>query len=357
MRARLLRVLTIIGLLALSLEANSAVVVNGAGSTFAAPAYSQWVEAYEKIESTFKLNYQAIGSSRGISRLKEKSVVFCSTDKPLRISNPDNSKDSLNKIGLVQFPSLIGGIIIGVNIEGIASGQMSLSKEALIGIYLGEIKKWNDPRIVKHNQGLNLPDKEIVVIYRTDSSGTTFVFTDYLSKISDLWKYEFGSGDAIRWPTGLGAKGNQGMVSKVKEVPNSIGYMEYGSAKRQQITYVKLETDSGHFIEPGRQNFQNAIQNSRWEENLGFATMLTESPGKDSWPIIGVTYILMYQRTTAGRDMEAEQLLKFLTWAYGEEGDKIVDDLGFISLPKELTSKIFAYWHKIRDSRNNPLKF
>lgn len=349
-----LALITVIG--ASSILSARAEVVTGAGATFPNPIYQKWADAYSKKESGFKLNYQSIGSGGGIKQIKEKTVAFGATDKPLKIKDSDESKDTLSKIGLMQFPTVIGGVVLVVNLEGVGAGKLNLTKKNLADIYLGNIKKWNHPDIAKDNKDIKLPDTDISVVHRSDGSGTTFLFADYLSKVSEEWKTKVGADSAVKWPVGIGAKGNEGVASQVKQLPNSIGYVEYSYAKENKLTYTKIETEIGHFIEPTSAAFQNAAKGAKWDEKEGFATSLTNAPGKDSWPITGATFILVYEKTPEARDKEISKVLNFFDWAYSPEADKMAEDLGYIPLPEELTTRIKAYWKDIKDSSGNPVR-
>ena len=325
----------------------SAVDITGAGATFPYPIYAKWAEAY-KAKSGNGMNYQSIGSGGGIKQITAKTVDFGASDMPLK-------PEELEKGGLIQFPTVIGGVVPVVNIEGIKPGEMKLTAKVLADIYLGKIKKWSDPAIAELNKGLKLPDAEITVVNRSDGSGTTFIFTNYLSKVSAEWKDKVGSGTSVSWPapTGAGGKGNEGVASFVQRLGGSIGYVEYAYAKQNKMTYTLLQNREGQFVAPDDKSFQAAAAGADWKNAPGFYEILTDEPGKASWPITGATFILMHKGQANAE--KAKEVLKFFDWAY-KDGDKMALDMDYIPMPDDVVKLVHAEWKaKIKDTSGKPI--
>jgi phosphate transport system substrate-binding protein len=320
------------GLVAASTSAYAA-DITGAGATFPFPLYSKWADAYKK-ETGNGLNYQSIGSGAGIKQIQAKTVTFGASDMPLKV-------EQLEKDGLVQWPQAIGALVPVVNLEGIKPGDLIFSGEVLGDIYLGKIKTWNDPAIAKLNPKLKLPADAITVVRRSDGSGTTFVWTDYLSKVNAEWKSKVGAGTAVEWPAGVGAKGNEGVAGNVGQTKNSIGYVEYAYAKQTKLTYAGVVNKAGKTVQPTVEAFQAAAANADWEKSPGYHVILTDQPGDASWPITGATFILMH-KTPADKAASAEAI-KFFKWAF-EKGDKIAEELDYIPMPDSVVKLIEKTW-------------
>ena len=318
--------------------------VTGAGATFPAPLYAKWAADYNKATGV-KLNYQSVGSGAGIKQIDAKTVDFGASDMPLK-------DDELAKKGQLQFPTVIGGVVPVVNIKGIAPGQMKLTGQVLGDIFLGKITKWNDAALVALNPGVALPDTQISVVRRADGSGTTFIFTNYLSKVNAEWKSKVGEGTAVNWPTGAGGKGNEGVAAFVNRLPNSIGYVEYAYVKQNKMTYTQLKNRDGNFVSPSDSAFKAAAAGADWEKT--FYQITTEQPGKDSWPISNPTYILMYK--AQDKPAQAAQVLKFFEWAY-KNGDKTADDLDYVPLPAAVKNKIEQSWAQIKDTSGKAVAY
>jgi phosphate transport system substrate-binding protein len=320
------------GLVAASTSALAA-DITGAGATFPFPLYSKWADAYKK-ETGNGLNYQSIGSGAGIKQIQAKTVTFGASDMPLKA-------EQLEKDGLLQWPQAIGALVPVVNLEGIKPGELIFSGEVLGDIYLGKIKKWDDPAITKLNSKLKLPSEPITVVRRSDGSGTTFVWTDYLSKVNAEWKSKVGAGTAVEWPTGVGAKGNEGVAGNVGQTRNSIGYVEYAYAKQTKLTYAGVINKAGKAVQPAVQTFQAAAANADWAKSPGYYVILTDQPGEASWPITGATFILMH-RTPVDKAASAEAI-KFFKWAF-EKGDKMAEELDYIPMPDNVVKLIEKTW-------------
>jgi phosphate transport system substrate-binding protein len=317
--------------------------MTGAGATFPAPIYAKWADAYNKTTGA-RLNYQSVGSGAGIQQIRAKTVDFGASDMPL-------SDEALAKDGLVQFPTVIGGVVPVVNIKGIAPGQIKLTGQALGDIYLGKITKWNDPALAALNPGVPLPDEAIAVVRRADGSGTSFIFTNYLSKVNPDWKAKVGEGTAVNWPTGAGGKGNEGVSAFVQRLPNSIGYVEYAYAQQNKMTYTMLKNKDGNLVAPDSDNFKAAAAGADWSKS--FFQVLTDQPGKDAWPISGATFILMYK--TQDKPVNGANSLKFFDWAYGN-GDKMADDLEYVPLPAPVKEMVRKSWAaNIKDASGKPI--
>jgi phosphate transport system substrate-binding protein len=333
--SKLNRLLGSIGLAAALLTAGTAFAsdITGAGATFPYPVYAKWAEAY-KAQTGVGLNYQSIGSGGGIKQIDKKTVNFGASDMPL-------NANELGMKGLTQFPTVIGGVVPVINVEGIAPGQLKLTGATLADIYLGKITKWNDSKLAAENKGVSLPNTDINVVHRSDGSGTTFIFATYLSQVSSTWNATIGANTSVAWPLGMGGKGNEGVAANVKSIKNSIGYVEYAYALQNKMTYVLMKNRDGQFVKPEAANFQAAAANAKWKAEEGFYMVLTNQPGKDSWPISGATFILMH--TSQANAESAKEVLKFFDWAYSN-GDKLASDLDYVSLPGNVTKMIRDSW-------------
>jgi len=324
--------------------ASNAQDVTGAGATFPAPLYAKWADAYNKASGA-RINYQSVGSGAGLNQIRAKTVDFGASDMPLK-------DDQLAKDGLVQFPTVIGGVVPVVNIAGIAPGQIKLTGQLLGDIYLGKITKWNDAALVAVNPGVPLPDAAISVVRRADGSGTSFIFTNYLSKVNADWQAKVGEGTAVNWPTGAGGKGNEGVATFVNRLPNSIGYVEYAYVKQNKMTYTQLKNKDGVFVSPDDANFKAAAANADWSKT--FYQVLTEQPGKESWPLTGATFIMMQK--AQDKPTSAAGALKFFDWAY-TNGDKMAAELEYVSLPDSLKALVYKQWAEIKDAAGKPVAF
>ncbi len=324
---------------ALAFVAGSAVAqdATGAGASFPAPVYAKWADAYNKATGA-KVNYQSVGSGAGIKQIKAKTVDFGASDAPLK-------DDALAADGLLQFPTVMGGVVPVVNIKGIQPGQMKLTGQVLGDIYLGKITKWNDAALTALNPGVPLPDEAIAVVRRADGSGTTFIFTNYLSKVNAEWKAKAGEGTAVNWPTGAGGKGNEGVSAFVGRLPNSIGYVEYAYAKQNKMSYTLLKNREGSFVAPDDTAFQAAAAGAEWSKS--FYQVLTDQPGKASWPISGATFILMHK--VQDKPQQAASALKFFDWSY-KNGDKMAAELDYVPMPDAVKALVRKQWGEIKDS-------
>ena len=319
--------------------------VTGAGATFPAPIYAKWADAYNKATGA-RINYQSVGSGAGIRQIKAKTVDFGASDMPL-------SDAELAKDGMLQFPTVIGGVVPVVNLQGISPGQLKMTGAVLGDIYLGKITKWNDAALTTLNPGVPLPDAAITVVRRADGSGTSFIFTNYLSKVNAEWKATVGEGTAVNWPTGAGGKGNEGVSGFVQRLPNSIGYVEYAYAKQNKMSYVQLRNKDGGYVTPTDSAFKAAAAGADWSKT--FFQILTEQPGKDAWPLTGATYILMYKQQD--KPASASNTLKFFDWAYNS-GDKMADDLDYVPLPAALKELVRKQWaDNLKDSGGKAIAF
>jgi phosphate transport system substrate-binding protein len=322
----------------------SAADITGAGATFPFPVYSKWAEAYKK-ETGNGLNYQSIGSGGGIRQIKAKTVDFGATDAPLK-------GDDLQKTGLVQFPTVLGGVVPIVNVQGVESGALKLTGDVLADIYRGQIRKWNDPRIAQINEGVKLPDANITPVYRSDGSGTTSIFTDYLSSVSPEWKSSLGMGTTVNWPFGQGGKGNEGVAATVKQVNNSIGYVEYAYAKQNKIPVAQMRSRDGQFVEPSDDTFAAAAASADWDSAPGFGISLVNQAGARAWPITGATFILVYKQPD--NPERVAEALKFFDWAY-RNGDQLAADLDYVPLPDNVADQVRKTWADIKDKSGKPL--
>jgi phosphate transport system substrate-binding protein len=318
--------------------------VTGAGASFPAPIYAKWADAYNKAVGV-RVNYQSVGSGAGIKQIKAKTVDFGASDMPLK-------DDELAKDGLVQFPMVIGGVVPVVNVKGITPGQLKLTGEVLGDIYLGKVKKWNDPAIAALNAGVALPDSAIAVVRRADGSGTSFVFTNYLSKVNAEWKAKVGEGTAVNWPTGAGGKGNEGVSSFVQRLPNSIGYVEYAYAKQNKMSHVALRNAAGAYVQPDDATFKSAAASAEWSKS--FYQVLTNQPAKDAWPLTGATFILMHK--AQDKPAQGSSALKFFEWSY-VNGDKSASELEYVALPASVKDLVRKQWASVVDAAGKPLAF
>jgi len=307
--------------------------IAGAGATFPYPIYAKWADAYHK-KTSVKLNYQSIGSGGGIKQIKAKTVDFGASDAPL-------TKAELDEAGLMQFPMIIGGVVPVVNLPGIKAGEIKLSAAVLADIYLGKITKWNDKAIADLNKGVELPSKAISVVHRSDGSGTTWIFTNYLTKVSTDWANKVGNDKAVAWPVGVGGKGNEGVASYVSRIKGSIGYVEYAYALQNKMTHIKLQNHDGNFVDPTSENFQAAAANADWAHAPGYYLVLTDQPGKDAWPISGASFILMY-KNQAKPDV-AQAVLKFFDWSY-HNGGKMAEQLDYVPIPMNVVKLVESTW-------------
>jgi len=318
--------------------------ISGAGATFPYPIYAKWADAYKK-DTGNGLNYQSIGSGGGIKQIEANTVTFGASDKPL-------DQKELDANGLIQFPMIIGGIVPVLNIEGVAPGELVLDGLTLANIFQGKITKWNDPAIVKLNAKAKLPDAAIAVVHRSDGSGTSFNFTNYLSKVSPEWKEKVGADAAVEWPTGIGAKGNEGVANNVAQTKGSIGYVEYAYAKQNKLTYANMLNKDGKSVAPEMKSFQAAAANADWKSVPGYGVILTEQPGAASWPITAASFILMH---TVPQDAAASaEALKFFDWAY-KNGAKMAEELDYIPMPENVVALSRGEWAKIKDPAGKPV--
>jgi len=318
--------------------------ITGAGATFPYPIYAKWADAYKK-STGIGMNYQSIGSGGGIKQISAKTVDFGASDMPLK-------PEVLEKEGLMQFPTVIGGAIPAVNLKGIKPGELKLSGEVLGDIYLGKIKKWNDPAIAALNPGLKLPADAISVVHRSDGSGTTFIWSNYLSKVSPEWKSKVGEGTSVNWPTGVGGKGNEGVASYVQRINGSIGYVEYAYVLQNKMTYTLVENRDGHFIAPSAKAFMAAAAGADWSAAPGMYLILTDAPGANAWPIAGATFILMHK--VQEKPERAAEVLKFFKWAYAN-GDEMATSLDYVPMPDSVVSLIETSWKQIKGTSGSPV--
>lgn len=310
-----------------------AVDITGAGATFPYPIYAKWAESYN-VKTGVKLNYQSIGSGGGIKQITNKTVDFGASDKPL-------TPEALEKAGLIQFPTVVGGVVPVINIPGVATGELRLSGELLANIFLKKITRWNDPAIKSLNPSLALPDSAITVVHRSDGSGTTFVFANYLSKVSKEWATKVGADTSVAWPTGVGGKGNEGVAAYAQRIKGSIGYVEYAYAKENNLPAVTMQNSEGEFVKPNLESFQSAAKYAKWESAPGFYEILTNEPGKTTWPIAGATFILMHK--SQDKPENAAEVLKFFDWGY-TNGSLMAKGLDYVPMPDSVVKLIEASW-------------
>jgi phosphate transport system substrate-binding protein len=323
----------------------TAAEISGAGATFPYPVYAKWADVYKK-ETGIGLNYQSIGSGGGIKQIQAKTVIFGATDAPIK--GPE-----LDKFGLVQFPTVMGGIVPVVNIEGIAAGDLVLDGPMLAAIFLGKVKSWDDPAIKKLNPNVKLPSQPIVVVHRSDGSGTTFNFTYYVSQVSPEWKSQVGSATSFEWPVGVGAKGNEGVSNNVTQTRGSIGYVEYAYALQNKMVYTKMVNKDGNTVAPTSKTFQAAAANADWNSAPGYGVILSNQPGAESWPMTAATFILIHKKPDDAA--AAAEALKFFGWAY-DKGDKMAEELDYVPMPNNVVTEIEKVWaSEIKDSSGKPL--
>lgn len=319
--------------------------ITGAGATFPYPIYAKWAEAY-KAKTGIGMNYQSIGSGGGIKQIKAKTVDFGASDMPLK-------PEMLEKDGLMQFPTVVGGVVPVINLRGIAAGAVRLNGTVLADIFLGKIQKWNDPVIAALNKGVRLPATSITVVHRSDGSGTTFIFTNYLAKVSPEWKQKVGNDTSVAWPAGVGGKGNEGVASFVQRIQGAIGYVEYAYAKQNKIPYALMQNKDGVFVAPDANAFKAAAAGADWQHAPGFYEILTNEPGKASWPITGATFILMHK--VQDKPATAKKVLNFFDWSYAN-GDDMALSLDYVPLPGSVTKIISNAWKtQIKDASGKPV--
>ena len=319
--------------------------ITGAGSTFIYPIAAKWADAY-KAQSCTNMNYQSIGSGGGIKQIEAKTVDFGASDMPM-------TPEDLKKNGLMQFPAINGAVVPVVNLEGVAAGALKLDGATLADIYLGKVTKWNDAEIAQLNKGMKLPDQNITVVHRSDGSGTSFIFTNYLSKVSPEWKSAVGEGTAVSWKTGTGGKGNEGVASYVQRIKGSIGYVEYAYALQNKMNHVQMKNHEGQFVQPNIESFKAAASGAKWDKAPGFYEILTDEPGKNSWPITGSTFVLMH--TTQDKPESAQAVLKFFDWSF-KNGSKMAESLDYVPMPDSVADLIRAAWKaQIKDAQGHAI--
>ena len=318
--------------------------INGAGATFPYPIYAKWAEAY-KAKTGTSMNYQSIGSGGGIKQITAKTVDFGASDMPLK---PDN----LAKNGLQQFPMVIGGIVLVVNLQGIKPGQLKLDGATLAAIYLGRVAKWNDPAIAKLNPGTSLPDKAIATVHRSDGSGTNFIFTHYLSSVDPEFNSKVGENTSVEFPGGLGGKGNEGVAALTSRTDGAIGYVEYAYALQNKMNFTQLRNRDGAFVAPNSTTFQAAAGNADWSKAPGFDLLLTDQPGQESWPITGATFILMHKQQA--KPDTAREVLRFFDWAY-RSGGQLAEQLDYVPMPAAVTAAVEQSWKAIVGPDGKPV--
>jgi len=320
--------------------------LTGAGATFPFPLYSKWADAYGKV-NPLKLNYQAIGSGGGVAQIKKKTVDFGASDEPMKV-------EELQKEGLFQFPMAIGGVVPVINVEGIADGALKLSPAVLCGIYLGDIKKWNHEEIKKINDGLNLPAKDIAVVYRSDGSGTTWIFTDYLSRVCPAWKDKVGAGKSVQWPVGMGGKGNPGVAAYVKQTAGSIGYVEFAYALQNQLPAAQLQNRDGQLVKPSIESFMAAAKNADWDNAPGFFMVLNDQPGAETWPIAGATFILIHREQKD--DAKVRAMFRFFDWCF-RSGAAMAKELHYVPMPENVIELVGKRWASEITANGKPIEW
>jgi phosphate transport system substrate-binding protein len=325
--------------------AEEATTISGAGATFPYPVYSKWADTYSK-ETHVKLNYQAIGSGGGIKQISEGTVDFGASDAPLK-------PEELDKAQLVQFPVIMGGVVPVINIAGVKAGELKLTADVLADLFMGKIKKWNDPRLVASNPGLKLPDTAVTVVHRSDGSGTTWIFTNYLSKVSPDWSKTVGSDKSVAWPTGVGGKGNQGVASYVQRINGAIGYVESAYSLQNHIPHAKLKNHEGAFVDPTDESVQAAAKGADWAHARGFYVILTDQPGAGAWPITGASFILVHRQQ---KDAEVGRaVLRFFDWGY-RNGAAAAKELGYIPMPLSVVELVASTWRsELKDAAGQAL--
>src|ERR1700732_1936562 len=324
--------------------AASATDISGAGATFPYPIYAKWADAYKKLTAV-GLTYQSIGSGAGIKQIKAKTVTFGASDMPLK---PEDLKAS----GLIQFPMIIGGVVPVVNVKGVAAGQLHRDGATVASIYMGDITQWNDPAIKKLNPKLALPSTAIAPVYRSDGSGTNFLFSDYLSKESPKFKSTIGANSSVQWPTGIGAKGNEGVANMTTQTDGAIGYVEYAYAKQNKMAYTQLTNKAGKAVEPSTESLPGAAANADWTHAEGYYLILTDQDGAKSWPITGASFILVYKEPSDAAAVG--EALKFFAWAY-KDGGAMAAELDYVPLPAPLIAQVKATWTSSISSGGHPI--
>ncbi len=325
-------------------EIQSRVRINGAGATFPYPIYAQWADKYNELTGV-EINYQSIGSGGGVQQIKAGTVNFGASDAPL-------TAEELNGAGLIQFPMVMGGVVPVVNLKGIKAGELKLSSGLLADIFLGKVKQWNDPAIAAENKGLNLPPTAVTVVRRADGSGTSWIFTNYLDKVSGEWRKNVGFGKAVDWPVGVGGKGNEGVAAYVQRIDGAIGYVEYAYALQNKMAHVRLKNRAGRFVEPSTRTFQAAAANADWEKAPGYYVVLTDQPGEDTWPITGASYIIIHKDQKNAR--LAKAMLGYFDWSY-RHGGKMAEDLDYVPMPASVAELVRAEWRKSVTSGGKPV--
>jgi phosphate transport system substrate-binding protein len=319
--------------------------ITGAGATFPYPIYAKWADAYKKATG-IGLNYQSIGSGGGIKQITSKTVDFGASDMPMK-------PEELDKNGLIQFPAIMGGDVIVYNLKGVASGEITLTGPTIADIYLGKVKKWNDPVIAKQNPKVKLPDQAISVVHRSDGSGTTFIFVNYLSKVSEEWKSKVGEGTSVAWPTGVGGKGNEGVASYVQRIDGAIGYVEYAYAKQNKLAVASMMNREGASVAPNDETFAAAAAGADWSKAPGMYLVLTDQAGKRSWPMTGASFILMHK--VQEKPDTAKEVLKFFDWSF-KNGGKMADELDYVPMPDPVVKLIQSGWKSnLKDPSGKPL--
>jgi phosphate transport system substrate-binding protein len=341
--------MALMGLLALAgIASAEEITLNGAGASFPYPLYSQWAHKYNSLTGV-KINYQSIGSGGGIAQIKAKTVDFGGTDEPLKV-------DDLDKNGLIQFPTVMGGVVPVMNVTGVNPGQLQLTGEVLADIFMGKISKWDDAAIKKLNPNVTLPAQAITVAHRTEGSGTTYIFTSYLAGVSPEWKEKVGAGKSVKWPAAnsIGGKGNEGVAGQVKVVAGAIGYVEYAYALQNKMTYASLKNKAGKFVQPNLETFQAAAANADWQKAPGFNLLLVSQPGETSWPIVGATYIMMHKDQPNA--VKAVAMLKYFDWCY-KHGSDMAEKLHYVPMPKNVVEMVAAVWAKDVKAEGQPVKY
>lgn len=333
MKTSVCSVLTMAALCFGGVAAAQDITITGAGASFPFPVYSQWANKYHEMTGV-KLNYQSIGSGGGIAQIKAKTVDFGASDAPL-------NAEELNEAGLIQFPMVMGGVVLVVNLDGVAAGQVKLTPAVLADIFLGKITKWNDAALTAINEGVTLPDLDITVVYRADGSGTTWIFTNYLDKISPEWHEKVGTDKAVEWPLGVGGKGNEGVSQYVMKVKGAIGYVEFAYALQNNMAYTQLQNGAGQFVAPTIESFQAAAANADWANAPGFYMVLTNQPGDASWPITGASFILIYKEQADAKIAEA--MLNFFDWGF-KHGTDIAKALNYVPMPENVIAQVESLW-------------
>jgi phosphate transport system substrate-binding protein len=333
-----------VALCALAAAPAIAAEITGAGATFPYPIYAKWADAYNKATGT-RMNYQSIGSGGGIKQITAKTVDFGASDMPMKI-------EDLEKNGLTQFPAIMGGVVPVYNLKGIKAGELKFNGSLLADIYLGKVKKWNDAAIAKLNPGTKLPDENITVVHRSDGSGTTFLWTNYLSKVSAEWKGAAGEGTSVKWPAGVGGKGNEGVASYVQKISGSLGYVEYAYAKQNKLSAGQMQNKAGKFVSPDDDSFKAAAAGAEWSKTPGMGVVLTDQAGDGSWPVTGASFILIHK--SQEKPESGKEVLKFFDWAFAN-GRKMAGELDYVPMPDPVVKVIQAEWKNIKDPAGKPV--